>query len=167
MAKCTVCDSRKGKRRCKTMETFICSPCCGEIRSQEKCAGCSFCKDASANRNYRLVPHYSTEEMANSPELEDISEVIETALCRLWAADDKNVNDRTVSRLVEILLDRYHFNDAEALSDPMLTAGCQLLVRTIKYELGGVLAAVHRSIQRRTSGGSSYLAFVSQFTGLD
>lgn len=175
MAKCTICDSRKGKRKCKSTETFICSPCCGESRTQEKCEGCSFFKDASANRNYRHVPHYSTEEMANSSELEGISDVIETALCRVWAADGENVNDKTVSRLVEMQLDRYHFNDTETQSDdPVLTAGHQRLTKTIKDEMGGVaaeklvkvLAAVYRSIQRRTNGSSSYLEFVSQFTGI-
>ena len=175
MAKCTICASRKGKRKCKTTETFICSPCCGETRSLIQCVGCSFFKDASANRNYRQVPHYSTEEMANSMELEGISSVIEMALCRVWAADGENVNDRVVSRLVEMLLDRYHFNDAETQSDDrVLMAGWQRLDRTIKDELGGVpaeklvkvLAAVYRSIARRTNGGSNYLEFVSQFTGI-
>ena len=175
MAKCTICDSRKGKRKCKATETFICSPCCGETRSQKKCVGCSFLKDASANRNYRQVPYYSTEEMANSLELEEIADVIEKALCRVWAANSENVNDKIASRLVEMQLDRYHFNDTETHSDdPVLTAGCQLLAKMIRDELDmvpaeklvKVLAAVHRSIKRRTNGGSSYLDFVSQFAGM-
>jgi hypothetical protein len=136
--------------------------------------GCSFYKDASVSRNYRQVPYFTTAEMANSLELEGISDVIEAALCRVWAADGENVNDRTVSRLVEMLLDRYHFNDTEALSDPVLTVGYQRLARTVKDELGGVpaeklvkvLAAVYRSIARRTNGGSHYLEFVSQFAGI-
>ena len=39
--------------------------------------------------------------MADSPELEDISNVIETALSRVWAADSENVNDRIAARLVK------------------------------------------------------------------
>jgi hypothetical protein len=175
MAKCTQCNSRKGKRKCKATETFICSLCCGENREQEKCEGCSFFRSASAGRNYRSVPHYSTQEMADSFELEGISEVIETALCRVWAADGKNVNDRAAARLVELLLDKYHFNDdTPQIDDPVLATGHQLLSRTISEELPQVpaeklvkvLAAVSRSIQRRTIGGSSYLEFVSQFTGV-
>ncbi len=175
MAKCTVCHSRKGKRKCKATETFICSLCCGESRGPGKCEGCSFFRSASASRNYRSVPYYSTQEMADSFEMEGISNVIETALCRVWSADGENVNDRTVARLVELLLDKYHFNDKEQpIDDPVLAPGYQLFSRTIKSELSHVpaeelvkvLAAVYRSIQRRTIGGSSYLEFVSRFTGV-
>ena len=175
MAKCTLCKSRKGKRKCKVTETFICSLCCGETRTQEKCEGCSFFRAASANRNYRRVPFYSIQEMSDSFVLGEISDVIETALCRVWAADGKNVNDRTVSRLVELMLDKYHFNDEkQQIDDPVLAAGYQQFSRTIREELSQVsaeklvktLAAVYRSIRRRTMGGSSYLQFVSRFTGV-
>ena len=175
MAKCTVCNSRKGKRKCKATETFICTPCCGEFREQEKCDGCSFFRPASASRNYRSVPYYSTQEMADSLELENISGAIETALCQVWAADGENVNDRTAVRLVELMLDKYHFNDGEPrIDDPVVAAGQQLFSRTIREELSRVpaeklvkvLTAVYRSIQRRTIGGNSYLKFVSQFTGI-
>ena len=175
MAKCTLCNSRKGKRKCKITETFICSLCCGETRTQEKCEGCSFFRAASANRNYRSVPYYSIQEMSDLFESEKISAVIETALCRVWAADGKNVNDRTAARLVELMLDKYHFNDEkQQIGDPVLAAGHQQFSRTIREELSQVpaeklvkvLAAVYRSIHRRTNGGSSYLQFVSRFTGV-
>ena len=56
----------------------------------------------------------------------------------------------------------------------MIAAGHQLFSKTISEELSRVpaeklvkvLAAVYRSIQRRTIGGSSYLEFVSRFTGV-
>ena len=113
--------------------------------------------------------------MADFPELEGISDVIETALCRVWATGGGQVNDRTASRLVELMLDKYHFNDGESqIDDSVLAAGHQLFSRTISEELSRVpaeklvkvLAAVYRSIQRRTIGGSSYLEFVSRFTGV-
>lgn len=175
MAKCTICDSRKGKRKCKASDTFICSLCCGETRDQEKCEGCSFFRSARASRNYRNVPHYSTEVMAASTELENIADVIESALCLVWVEDRGNVNDRTAARLVELMMDRYHFNDgAQTITDPVLAAGHQLFSRTIERKLSHVpaeklvrvLAAVYRSIQRRTVGGCSYLNFVSRFTGI-
>jgi len=74
--------------------------------------------------------------MADSLGLEEIAMVIETALCRVWAADSKNVNDRTVARLVELLLDKYHFNDKEQpIDDPVLANGYQLLSRATSEEL--------------------------------
>ncbi|TKB27000.1 hypothetical protein FCL47_07395 [Desulfopila sp. IMCC35006] len=176
MAKCTICNSRKGKRKCKAIETFICSLCCGGSRSEEKCAGCSFFKSAAATRNYRSVPHFTTQEMADNPELEDIANVIESTLCRVWADDPHNVNDRTVARLVELMIDRYHFNDeAPQVDSPALEEGFRLFSQNTgktfsqlhSDEVVKILAAVYRSIQRRTVGGTSYLQFVSQFTGIN
>jgi len=130
-----------------TTGTFICSLCCGESRDKEKCEGCSFAQASLATRNYKDVPYFSTQEMADSLALEDIARVIESGLCQVWRLDKANVNDRTAARLVELMLDRYHFNDAELpITDP-------------------VLAAVYRSIHRRTMRGQGYLQFVSQFTG--
>ena len=175
MAKCTICNSRKGKRKCPATETFICSMCCGESRESEKCAGCTFFGAVSTCRNYRGAPYFSTEEMAASPALHAIAEVIESALCLVWESDGRNVNDRTVARLVELMLDEYHFNDGgRTIADPVLAAGHQMLSRTIRDDLSHVdaeklvkvLGAVYRSIQRRTVGGSSYLEFVSRFTGI-
>lgn len=176
MAKCTICNSRKGKRKCKATETLICSLCCGESRTEEQCDGCSFFKSAAATRNYRSVPYYTTQEMADSPELEDIADVIESALCRVWADDPDNVNDRMAARLVELMIDRYHFNDEAPQADsPALEEGFRLFSQYTgktfsqlhSEEVVKVLAAVYRSIQRRTVGGSSYLQFVSQFTGIN
>ncbi|MBA3007397.1 MAG: hypothetical protein KKB91_00165 [Proteobacteria bacterium] len=173
MAKCTVCDSRKGKRKCKSTGTFICSLCCGETREQEKCEGCSFISPVLASRNYRSVPYFSTEEMAKSPELEGIAENIEKLLCMVWAADSKNFNDGTAARLVERMIDKYHFkDDKQPMAELAIASGDQLLSQAVSQELEHVpteklvkvLAAVYRAIQRRTIGGSSYLEFVSHFT---
>lgn len=175
MAKCTICNSRKGKRRCKATATMICSLCCGENRNREECAGCSFFSGRAVGKNYRKVPHYTTEEMAASPELEDISNIIETSLCEIWAADSEHVNDRTVLRVIETVLDQYHFDTGEPdIENGVLAAGYQHLAKAIREELGQVpveklvkvLTAVYRSVQRRTNGGCSYLEFISNFTGV-
>jgi len=176
MAKCTICNSRKGKRKCKATETFICSLCCGGSRTEDQCEGCSFFKSAAATRNYRSVPHYTTEQMAVNQDLEGIANVIESSLCRVWANDPHNVNDRAVVRLVELMIDRYHFNEkAPQAESPALEEGFRLFsqytgkafAQLHSEEVVKVLAAVYRSIQRRTVGGSSYLQFVSQFTGIN
>ena len=176
MAKCTICTSRKGKRKCKVTGTFICSLCCGESRTEEKCNGCSFFKSAAATRNYRSVPYFTTQEMADNLELESISEVIESTLCQVWANAPQKVDDRTAARLVELMIDKYHFNDDVPLADsPVLEEGFRLFLQNTgkpfsqihPEQVVKVLAAVHRSIQRRTIGGASYLQFVSQFTGID
>jgi len=122
------------------------------------------------------VPYFSTQEMADRIELEHIADLIETTLCQVWANDPENVNDRTAARLVELMMDKYHFNDTEPRMDtPVRAEGYAMLSRNISRELSHiapevlvkVLAAVYRSIQRRSIGGSSYLQFVSNFTGVE
>jgi hypothetical protein len=119
------------------------------------------------------VPYFSTEEMAKSPELEGIAENIETLLCMVWAGDSENVNDRTAARLVERMIDKYHFKDEkQPITELAMATVDQLLSQSVGKELKDVpdktlvkvLAAVYRAIQRRTNGGSSYLEFVSHFT---
>lgn len=176
MAKCTLCNARKGKRKCKATGTFICSQCCGESRTPKKCEGCSFFANAQVNRNYTSVPYFTIGEMANSSELENVSQVIETALTDIWMANRKDINDNMVLRLVELLLDRYHFNDgAPITTDSVQATAYSSLVGTVENELRRVpaeklvkvLAAVYRSIQRRTVGGCSYLTFISRYTNPD
>lgn len=175
MVKCIVCNSRKGKRKCKETGTFVCSLCCGESRTEAKCAGCSFFTSAAISRNYRSVPYYSTQEMADNPELESIADVVELSLCQIWVHDHQHVDDRTAARLVELMIDRYHFNDEKPRADTsVLEEGFHFFSKNIGEQLAHihpeqlvkVLAAVYRSIQRRTVGGTSYLQFVSQFTGI-
>ena len=92
------------------------------------------------------------------------------------ANDAHNVNDRTAARLVEMMIDRYHFNDEVPQADsPALEEGFGLFSQNTtktfsqlnSEEVVKILAAVYRSIQRRTVGGTSYLQFVSQFTGIN
>jgi hypothetical protein len=113
--------------------------------------------------------------MADNHGLESIAEVIELSLCRIWANDRQHVDDRTAARLVELMIDRYHFNDEKPRADTsVLEEGFLFFSQNIGEKLAyihpeqlvKVLAAVYRSIQRRTIGGSSYLQFVSQFTGI-
>jgi hypothetical protein len=114
--------------------------------------------------------------MADNPDLESIADLIESTLCRVWANDPHNVDDRTAARLVELMIDKYHFNDEAPLADsPVQKEGFRLFLQNTGKtfsqihpgQVVKVLAAVHRSIQRRTIGGTSYLQFVSQFTGID
>lgn len=175
MAKCTICNSRKGKRKCKVTGTFICSLCCGQSRTESKCDGCSFFKSAASSRNYRSVPFYSTQEMADNPDLESIANVVELSLCQIWESDRQHVDDRTAVRLIELMIDQFHFNDEKSRTDTsVLEEGFRFFSQNIGNNLSHippeqlvkVLAAVYRSIQRRTVGGTSYLQFVSQFTGI-
>ena len=77
-----------------------------------------------------------------------------------------------------MMIDRYHFKDEGSQADlPVLEEGFRLFVQNTgktfsqnhPEEVVKILAAVYRSIQRRTVGGNStsYLQFVSQFTRIN
>ncbi len=174
MAKCSICNSRKGKRKCKTDETFICSLCCGQTRNIAKCEGCSFFKNAKQSRSYRKVPFYGTNQMSDSMELQDISNTIESTFCGLELKYEELFNDKTAIGLLELFFDKYYFKDL------MLNLGATAqkeqfneMVEILEQDLSStpeeqrikVMASIYRSIQRRTNGGREYLQFAQQYVG--
>ena len=173
MAKCSICNSRKGKRKCKD-ESFVCSLCCGQSRSTDKCAGCSFFQVASVARNYRKIPFYETQQMSDSLELQDIANVIESILCSFDLDKEDKFTDLMASKLLELFFDKYHFKDTELVFDSdalkdRFARMSEMLVEDLpnipEEQLIKILASVYRSIQRRTSGGREYLHFAQQFVG--
>ncbi|MGD9353643.1 MAG: hypothetical protein PVI72_11995 [Desulfobacterales bacterium] len=174
MAKCSLCNSRKGKRKCLAEDSFICSLCCGQSRTLDKCMGCSFFKDASHNRNYRKVPYYGTRQMSDSTDLQDIGNVVESILCGFDIEAENEFKDRTALQLLELAFDKYHFNDSDlSFSDSTIKVLFQRMLQIIEKDLSDtskeklvkVMASIYRSIQRRTAGGREYLAFVQQYVG--
>jgi len=177
MAKCPICTSRKGKRKCSAEGTLICSFCCGQTRNLERCRNCSFFQNGSGNRKYRLVLYYQVEEMAGSAELQNIAYIIESMLCDFDLEMDGNLTDKQAAQLLELAFDRYHFKDTEvSFPDDQLRNLFARMAKIIELnlrnipepELVKVLAAIYRSIQRRTEGGREYLQFNQQYasTGL-
>jgi hypothetical protein len=174
MAKCLICNARKGKRRCSAHEGFVCSLCCGETRTFEKCSGCSFFKDMGSVRNYRKVPYYSLAEMSDIMELQDQGNVIESAICDYDDKQDGNLKDNLVARIVELLLDRYFFQDNEVLfADELENDGFILIDQAIREDLPSLqpdeikklLGTVYRSIKRHTVHGREYIDFIHQHVG--
>lgn len=174
MAKCSICNSRKGKRKCIADDSFVCSLCCGQSRNSDKCTGCSFYKGDSYNRNYRKVPFYGIRQMSDSMELQHISNALESILYSFDTETENDFTDKTVLQLLELAFDKYHFKDSELvfsnsalkiLFERMLQLIEQDLFDTPKEQLIKVLSSIYRSVQRRTNGGREYLTFVQQFVG--
>jgi hypothetical protein len=174
MAKCSICNSRKGKRKCKVNETFICSLCCGQTRNIAKCEGCSFFKNANKSRNYRKVPFYVTNQMSDSMELQDISNTIESILCGFELNCEELFNDKTAIGLLELFFDKYYFKDLELnFGTTAEKEQFNEMVAIVEQDLSSipeeqrikVMASIYRSIQRRTNGGREYLQFAQQYVG--
>lgn len=85
MAKCPICGSRKGKRKCLVKAGPICTLCCGETREEETCRGCPFYhfQDESLVFDNDLIErafHY-----VNDVIMEDLSTVPRYKLVRILA----------------------------------------------------------------------------------
>ena len=109
MAKCPLCNSRKGKRQCLIAEAPICSLCCGTTRTADACAGCSFYQ--APKRDYNSVPAYTVAEMEGNEELERCGNSIEGALCAYDIKHEDGLTDKDAIRIIELLMDHYHFQD--------------------------------------------------------
>jgi hypothetical protein len=175
MAKCTKCNSRKGKRKCLATDTFICSLCCGESRTAETCQGCSYYKDPRLIRNYKSAPHFSLNMMSNLNSLQDQANVIESAFCSLDDELENNFNDNDAIRLAELLLDHYHFNDNELKFKNELEGDGFSFINSViendlknisKEQIVKIIGTIYRSIKRHTSGRREYLDFIQQHVGL-
>jgi hypothetical protein len=155
-------------------DSLVCSLCCGQSRTLDKCTGCSFYRDASHNRNYRKIPYYGTKQMSDSMILQDISNVVESILCGFDVEARNEFKDKTALQLLELAFNKYHFKDSElSFSDPTLKIQFERMLQIIEEDLSDtskeqlvkVMASIYRSIQRRTTGGREYLTFAQQYVG--
>jgi hypothetical protein len=172
MAKCAICTVKKGKRPCPATDGVVCSTCCGEFRSQEKCGTCSFFSNAALARNYSKVPHFGTETMANDLSLQNYAESVESTLCEI-DRQHQHFTDKHVLKILELLMDRYFFGDAISVYETTLEEdGVAMVDRAfntfsdltdeVKTK---IIAAIYRSVKRRSFGNREYLNFVSRFAG--
>lgn len=97
-----------------------------------------FFKDDRAQRNYAKVPYYSTQQMADSFTLGNQSNSIESAICRFATDHYRDVKDENVVRLLQLLMDFYHFLDTEIIfQDELEEAGFAAIDQAIREDLGG------------------------------
>lgn len=175
MAKCAVCNSRKGKRKCNAENGSICSVCCGEMRAEEKCRECSFFSGSLPRRNYRHVPYFPVKVLSNNFELQEYANVIESAICQFDTKVNHIIDDNTALKIVELLLDKYHFNDKEMkVADRIEEEGLHFVDEAIRKDLEGlsqevlskILGTIHRSVTRHMNGNREYIEFIHKFVGI-
>ncbi|MBU0992384.1 MAG: hypothetical protein KJ737_07805 [Proteobacteria bacterium] len=173
MAKCPICNSRKGKRKCKINDNLICSLCCGESRSIENCEGCSFFKDEKSFRNYKSAPYYPLGEIANNTFLQNSAMVIESAICKFDINQKRELNDGIIINVIQRLLDHFHFNEEQVtFSNGIEEDGYNTVTKAIKTGLSSkskeevtqLLGTVYRSAMRRDANKRAYVDFIHEFT---
>ena len=172
--KCPLCNSRKGKRKCVVTDASICSLCCGEKRKEETCLSCSFYRAPSSIRKYSDVPSFSTIQMEAVHELQDYANTVESAICTFDRQTNYTINDPVAIRIIELLLDKYHFNDETMLFDnELIESGFDLVDNAIEKDLSDVpvetivkiLKVIHFVAKRRTTGRREYLKIIHSYVG--
>jgi hypothetical protein len=172
MAKCSICNSRKGKRKCLIVEGLICSLCCGNTRTADACSECVFYQ--KPKRKYEEVPAYSVSEMDGNIELESYGNAIEGALCAYDMENGGKLNDNDAIRIIEVLIDKYHFKDQQ------MDQECQMVANGVSYvdkairedltdiereEIVKVLGVIRFVAKRRTKIGREYMTVIRQYVG--
>ncbi len=171
MAKCPVCDARKGKRVCQRVSgDMVCSLCCGTTREADGCGGCRFYQPPK--RDYNAIARYASAEMDRNAGLQAISLDIERALGEYDKILENTLRDEEAITIYELLLDRYHFGD-ETLRESsgteidgagFINAVLQKSGHKNTETLVKVLAVLRHVAKRRTKIGREYMQVVHDFT---
>ncbi len=172
MAKCPVCDSRKGKRQCVVANGLVCSLCCGTIRKEDSCLNCSYYQ--KPKRKYNEVPSFTTNQIHESAELMGYSDAIEGAFYAYDIENNKTLKDADASKILELLIDKYHFKDAEINCDnPFLLAGFNFVDAAIGKDLADidelvlvkVLSILNVVVKKLSKTGKEYMNVIHQYLG--
>lgn len=174
MAKCPICNTRKGKRKCNLEDIFICSLCCGETRSSDKCDECSYFAKTQTKRNYKQVPHYALQRMSDDIQLQHQADVIESAFCQFDNQLNGRPDDPFFKKIAELLMERYYFNNEKLeFTDNLEKQGFEVIDGIIQKdlallpadEISKLLGTIYRSILRRVGNGRDYINFIQDQVG--
>ena len=172
MAKCPMCNSKKGKRVCKLVEDQkVCSLCCGTTRNSE-CIGCEHYKSPLESRKYNTVPKYSTQEMELSLTLQGYSNEIEGLFCKIDKEYDFTLQDEFALDIYKLLMDKYYFKDSELLFRvDDLEDLFERFIAVIQYNkieeemIIKLLGVLYFIANRRTKGGREYFNVIQHYVG--
>ena len=172
MAKCPICNSRKGKRQCLIAGSAVCSLCCGNTRNPDSCLECRFYQ--KPKRKYNDVPAYSVSEMDGNMELEAYGNTIEGALCAYDIENENKLKDSDAIKIIELLIDMHHFGDQQISTDSKIIAnGVDCVEEAIRKDLHEVsneiivkiLGVIRFVAKRRTKYGREYMNIIHQYVG--
>ncbi|MCK4764958.1 MAG: hypothetical protein KAW12_22355 [Candidatus Aminicenantes bacterium] len=172
MAKCAICNSRKGKRQCPVVNAAVCSLCCGENREKEKCADCSYYNEAKPARKYNDIPRFSTQTMEDRTDLQQHSDVIEGTLCAFDLKEE--IDDPTLLRILECLLDDYYFKSPPSRdTKDKIGKGYIRVKDAVDKELADIdeetlvklLGVIYFVAKRRSRGGREHINLLHNYVG--
>jgi len=168
MAKCSICNARKGKRPCELFPDVVCSSCCGEKRDAQ-CIGCEYCSEE--RREYDRLERCSYNELANSDHLTPMAQLIEETIQDYDGETGKALKDHNVIEIIEKAIDHFWFNDSDTLPENLVGVGSLKMIRNIvnenlhenSSELLRVLSAIRWNVLKRTNGNRNYIESTAQY----
>jgi hypothetical protein len=174
MAKCPVCNAKKGKRVCLLHETPICTTCCGDIRQRDTCAACGYYRDETCFRKYHELPAFTPSEMDGSRLLQRWSDTVESAFVA-WDHLHGKVDDAVALAALERLFDKFHYGDSTCPPPHTLSAILMEIADDIMQNNKDnpvapdmflkALGAIYQSVRRRTRSGREYMNFIHEHVG--
>lgn len=176
MAKCLMCNQKKGKRECQIVGGEVCSLCCGTRRNDKECIGCEYFVSAHELRKYNKIQKYTPSDMEQNFELQAISDVIEQSFCSVDAEEGFGMLDSVAKEVLEKSFDLYHFKDEEFSFSSQLVENCfTYLVHNIEEKLDDedtkiiikVLGAIYFVLNRRTKGNREYITIIQKYVGME
>ncbi|NQU63072.1 MAG: hypothetical protein HQ517_02145 [SAR324 cluster bacterium] len=126
-------------------------------------------------RKYNDVPAYRVSDMEENFQLEVFSNVIEGALCTYDEENKSRLVDRDAIKIVEMLMDRYHFGDQQVNCDnEVILKGFHYVENAIKKDLPDVdteildkiLGVIRFVARQRTKFGKEYMDIFHKHVGL-
>lgn len=172
MAKCPICVSRKAKRKCLALGSLVCSQCCGEKRTANACSECAHYQ--LPKRKYSEVPAYSALDMEKRVDLAAYGMSIEGSLCAYDNKIENILKDSDAIRIIEMLIDKYHFQD-QGVEDEneIIMNGFKYVDEIIDRDLSHVenviivkvLAVIRFVARRRSRFGREYMDVIHRYVG--
>ncbi len=150
----------------------ICSLCCGKTREPGLCIECRYYR--KPERKYNDVPRYSVGEMDGNIELENYGNTIESALCSYDIKNGNKLYDKEAIRIIELLIDKYHFGDKNVETDNAFIAnGVDCVDDAIRKDLKkvnneiivNILGVIWFVAKRRTNVGREYMDVIHRYVG--
>jgi hypothetical protein len=112
--------------------------------------------------------------MDGNMELESYGNSIEGALCAYDLENGGKLNDSDAIRIIELLIDKYHFQDQQMDHEHQIVAnGVNYVDKSIREDLKDVgteeivkvLGVIRFVARRRTKVGREYMTVIHQYVG--
>jgi histone deacetylase complex regulatory component SIN3 len=136
---------------------------------------CYYYREPKPQNKYKDLPMFSLQRMDDDIDLQNYANAIESTLCSFDQSENQQLSDKTVLRILELLLDKYHFKQNDSSTeDSLINKGFTLVLSTIKEDLADLpedsitkmIGTIYFVAKRRSKGNREYLDFIHRYVGI-